>query len=83
MSLNVTCFFPFTGTMEERGFHTRKSDVLERDGKQKYTLSESETYDLPGVNRIARSFPCIRFLPFIQRQEKRSDEIDLNTDSNA
>ncbi|XP_053407706.1 solute carrier family 23 member 2-like [Mercenaria mercenaria] len=50
------------GTLDERGFHSRKHN----QGDKFFVVSKSETYDLPFIGTVIRTFPCLQKLPFIQ-----------------
>lgn len=55
------------GTKKERGLHTRDPDFYFEDGND-VSVSGKDVYELPGVNRLAKVFPWIRLLPFIQKE---------------
>ncbi|KAH3696052.1 hypothetical protein DPMN_083514 [Dreissena polymorpha] len=55
------------GSEEERGMHSRRKTYVDFHNA-KVTVTQSEVYDLPGVDKLAEKFSWIYRLPFIQNQ---------------
>jgi len=63
----VYVYVPFSGSYRERGMHTRSRGYVEAGTNMQTDVSSAMIYDLPYVSKIAKVFPFIYKLPFIQK----------------